>query len=71
MEKYKAYITSKTSGAVLCQVNNFTRQQILKNRDVLKSLLRMVLYCARQDISLHGHRNEKLKISDDNHSTSI
>jgi len=50
--KYKAYKTSKTSGTVSCQVNNFTQQQILKNRDVLKSLIRMVLYCACQDISL-------------------
>lgn len=70
LEKYKAYKTSKTSGVVSRQVNNFTRQQILKNRDILKSLIRMALYCARQDIGLRGHRNEKLQISDDNHSTS-
>jgi len=63
LEKYKAYKTSKTSQAVSCQVNNFTWQQILKNRDVLKSLIRMALYCARQDVSLRGHRNEKLQIS--------
>ncbi|KAL4119183.1 hypothetical protein QTP88_012028 [Uroleucon formosanum] len=70
LEKYKAYKTSKTSGAVSCQVNNFTQQQILKNRYVLKSLIRIVFYCARQDISLRGHRNEKIKMSDDNDSTS-
>lgn len=35
LEKYKAYKTLKTSGAVSCQVNNCTQQQILKT--VLRS----------------------------------
>lgn len=30
----------------------------------------MTLYYTRQDISLRGHRNEKLQISNDNHSVS-
>lgn len=70
LEKYKAYKSSKTTGAVSCQVNSYTQQQVIKNREVLTSLIRMVLYCARQDISLRGHRNEKLQISDGSHSQS-
>lgn len=70
LERYKAFKTSKTTGSVSCQLNNYTQQQVLKNREVLKSLIRMVLFCARQDTGLRGHGSEKLQISNEIHSTS-
>jgi len=64
LEKYHAYIKSKSDGAVSSQCNNYAKRQIIKNREVLTSIIRIVLYCARQDIGLRGHRSEKLQILD-------
>ncbi|CAH1731655.1 unnamed protein product [Aphis gossypii] len=62
LEKYHAYIKSKSDGAVSSQCNNYAKKQIIKNREVLTSIIRIVLYCARQDIGFRGHRSEKLQI---------
>lgn len=55
LAKYQGYLSSKSVGAVTTQINCHVEENINKNRDVLKSIIRSVLYCARQDIGLRGH----------------
>lgn len=55
LAKYQGYISSKSIGAVTTQMNSHVEENINKNREVLKSVIRSVLYCARQDIGLRGH----------------
>lgn len=57
LAKYQGYISSKSIGAVTTQMKSHVKENIYKNREVLKSVIRSVLYCARQDIGLRGHNN--------------
>jgi hypothetical protein len=57
LAKYQGYISSKSIGAVTTQMNSHVEENINKNREVLKSVICSVLYCARQDIGLRGHNN--------------
>ncbi|XP_008179863.1 uncharacterized protein LOC103308380 [Acyrthosiphon pisum] len=55
--KYQGFVTSKSVGAVTLQINSHVEENITKNREILKSIIRSILYCARQDIGLRGHYN--------------
>jgi len=55
--KYQGFVTSKSVGAVTLQINSHVEENITKNREILKSIIRYILYCARQDIGLRGHYN--------------
>lgn len=57
--KYQGYVSSKSIGAVMTQMNNNIEENIKKNREVLKSLIFSVLYYARQILGLHGYNNVK------------
>jgi len=39
LEKYYAYIKSKSDGALSSQCNNYAKKQIIKNREVLTSII--------------------------------
>lgn len=48
-------------------MNNHVEDNINKNRELLKSVIRSVLYCGRQDIGLRGHNNENTFSNEDEH----
>lgn len=67
LAKYQGYISSKSIGAVTTQMNSHVEENINKNREILKSVIRSVLYCARQDIGLRGHNNVIEYSNEDEH----
>ncbi|KAL4082814.1 hypothetical protein QTP88_029470 [Uroleucon formosanum] len=74
LEKYKSWISAKKTGSVATKLNTQLKEDILKNREIMKSLIRCVLYCGRQDIGLRGHRETNNYIDDnddDNLKTHI
>ena len=48
----------KKSEAINLQMDNATRQQVESNRNKLKIITKVVLFCARQNIPLRGHRDD-------------
>lgn len=54
--KYHGWKSSKMTGAVTTKINEQLTKEVQKNRDVLKSVVRSVIFCGRQDIALRGHR---------------
>lgn len=60
--KHQGFMTSKSVGAVTLQINSHVKENITKNREILKSIIRSILYCARQDIGLRGHYKRKIKV---------
>jgi hypothetical protein len=63
LSKYKGWMDSKKTGAVTTKINDQVAKEIEKNRDCLKSIVRSVLFCARQNIALRGHREVKQRLS--------
>ena len=57
--KYGAWLSTKKTGSVSTQINKQVKEQVIKNRTILTSVIRCVLYCARQDIGLREHRKER------------
>ena len=51
---YKANVQSGTS--VVTMLDDVRREQIDKNRYYLKAVIDVLLYCAKQEIALRGHR---------------
>jgi hypothetical protein len=47
LAKYQGYISSKSIGTATIQINRHVEENINKNREVLKSVIRSVLYSAR------------------------
>lgn len=66
LEKYKSWISAKKTGSVATKLNTQLKEDILKNREIMRSLIRCVLYCGRQDIGLRGHRETNNYIDDNN-----
>ncbi|XP_060845787.1 zinc finger MYM-type protein 1-like [Rhopalosiphum padi] len=50
LKKYKSWISAKKTGSVATKLNTQLKEDILKNREIMRSLIRCVLYCGRQDI---------------------
>ena len=67
--KYQGFVTSKSVGAVTLQINSHVEENITKNRELLKSIIRSILYCARQDIGLRGHYNVNTSLNKDLENT--
>jgi len=67
--KYQGFVTSKSVGAVTLQINSHVEENITKNREILKSIIRSILYCARQDIGLRGHYNVNTSLNKDLENT--
>jgi len=63
LAKYKGWCNSKIQGSVTTMIDSQIRVEPARNRTMLKSLIRCVIYCARQDIGLRGH-SETTKISE-------
>ena len=40
------------------QLDNVLRQQIAKNREIMKSLFKTVIFCERNNIALRGRRDD-------------
>ncbi|XP_026806322.1 uncharacterized protein LOC113549289 [Rhopalosiphum maidis] len=55
VEKYKSWVSAKKTGSVATKLNTQLKEDILKNREIMRSLIRCVLYCGRQDIALQLH----------------
>ncbi|CAI6371276.1 unnamed protein product [Macrosiphum euphorbiae] len=70
--KYGAWLSTKKTGSVSTQINKQVKEQVIKNRAILKSVIRCVLYCARQDIGLREHRRErKEEFNSENYDASL
>lgn len=65
-EKYKSWISTKKTGSVVTKLNTQIKENILKNREVMMSLIRCVLFCGRQDIGLRGHREANILVNFNN-----
>ena len=61
---YEQYITfrnafcSHNRQPVNIQLDKINQNQISKNRQILSSIVKAVLFCARQNIALRGHRDD-------------
>ena len=61
---YEQYITFRNTffyhnrQPVNIQLDKINQNQISKNRQILSSIVKAVLFCARQNIALRGHRND-------------
>lgn len=55
-------------GSIVNQLNQdaMNRWIVQRNRDHLKSVIRLVLFCAKQNIPLHGHRENTEALNKDN-----
>jgi hypothetical protein len=58
ISKYGAWPSTKKTGSVSTQINKQFKEQVIKNRAILTSVIECVLYCARQDIELREHRKQ-------------
>lgn len=54
--QYSAINECKLSGSVTVQLSSHVKADIQRNRDAVASIIRAVIFCARQDIALRGHR---------------
>lgn len=54
--KYNSWLSTKKTGSVSSQINQQVKDQIIKNRETLTSIIRCILYCARQDIGIREHK---------------
>ncbi|KAJ8891784.1 hypothetical protein PR048_004337 [Dryococelus australis] len=55
--KYQGWLQTKQSGSVTAKINDQVTRTIMENREMLKSLIGGVIFCARQNIGLWGHRD--------------
>ena len=53
---WSAVKDSDATGSVLSKVDSQRKQNVIRNRETVASLIRAVLFCARQSIALRGHR---------------
>jgi len=65
-EKYKSWKSTKKIGSVVIKLNTQIKEDILKNREIMMPLIRCVLFCGRQDISLRGHRETNSAVNCNN-----
>lgn len=54
--KYNSWLSTKKTGSVSSQINQQVKDQIIKNRETLTSIIRCILYCSRQDIGIREHK---------------
>lgn len=57
--KYKGWLDSQKTGTVSSKISEQLGQEIERNRQTLKSIIRSALFCARQNIALRAHREVK------------
>ncbi|XP_008181084.1 zinc finger MYM-type protein 1-like [Acyrthosiphon pisum] len=55
MTKWTAYKATKLSGSVHTQLSNAHKQQIVDNRNYIKTITDIILYLARQGLAFRGH----------------
>lgn len=55
-EKLNGYRDAQTSGSVISQLRGDTDSVVRRNREHIKVVLDVVLFCAKQNLSLRGHR---------------
>ena len=58
-QKYLMYDQSKLTGPVTLQLSSQHREDVMRNRALLATNVRTVLLCAKQEISLRGHREHE------------
>lgn len=56
VEKLRGFRISQTSGSVVSQMNRDMDSLVNKNREHIKVVLDVLLFCAKQNIPLRGHR---------------
>lgn len=57
--KYFVSTTENDAGRIDLLMNNKKREQIVKNREILKSILRCIEFCGRHGIALRGHEEDR------------
>jgi len=55
------------TGSVLNKIDEQHKQMVQRNRQIVASLIRAVLLCARQSIAVPGHRQSKHSSDTDDH----
>lgn len=65
LSKYHGWKSSKKTGVVTTKINDQLTKEIQKNRDILKSVIRSIIFCGRQNIALRGHRETELEDYED------
>ncbi|KAL5246176.1 hypothetical protein ACI65C_013584 [Semiaphis heraclei] len=63
--KYNSWLSTKKTGSVSSQINQQVKDQIIKNRETLTSIIRCILYCSRQDIGIREHKKIKPNLTED------
>ena len=60
MAKLKAFVTTFSCPSIRIDANieSSNSERISKNREILKSIVKSVVFCGRQGISLRGHRDD-------------
>ena len=66
MTYYSSWKSAKTSGSVVFQLDSHADRVIISNRDVVTTLSRIGILCARHGIALRGHRKSDSKSNQGN-----
>lgn len=62
-ERYASFLATKKQGSVASQLNDAQVTFVAENRQYLKSIVDVVMVCARQGIALRGHRESEDKLN--------
>ena len=62
-ERSAAFLATKKQGSVASQLNDAHVTFVAENRQYLKSIVDVVMVCARQGIALRGHRESEDKLN--------
>lgn len=56
VEKWRLHVNSKMTGTIHTVMSNAHREQVLKNRNYIKTLIDIILFLTKQGLALRGHR---------------
>ena len=61
--QYNSYKSSKLTGTIVAQLTTAKKNEILKNRQYMKVLINITLFCAKQGLALRGHDEKSSTVS--------
>ncbi|CAI6366510.1 unnamed protein product [Macrosiphum euphorbiae] len=61
--QYNSYKSSKLTGTIVTQLSTAKKNEILKNRQYMKVLINITLFCAKQGLALRGHDEKSSTVS--------
>ena len=56
IEKWNSWKQSQSKGDIITQLQTHTNEVVSQQRKAVSTLSRIVLFCAKQDLALRGHR---------------